>query len=539
VRESGNELPVSWELVDLAELAAPEPRAITDGPFGSNLKTSHYTDSGPRVIRLENVGDGFFIDHETHISGEHFENLRRHEARSGDVVVATLGHDLPRACLIPAWLGKAIVKADCVRIRPDPSLVGASYLASALNSHEIRRQADSFVHGVGRPRLNLKSLRRLGVPLAPLAEQRRIVAALETHFSRLEAAVAALERARANLRRYRASVLKAACEGRLVPTEDEVARREGRDYEPAERLLERILVERRRRWEEAERKKLISKGKEPKGDGWKKRYKEPAPPRTADLPPLPRGWCWATLDLVAELQGGLTKGKKRRSADELCEVPYLRVANVQRGYLDLEEVRSIEATVDEVEKLRLLAGDVLFTEGGDRDKLGRGWIWSDEIADCIHQNHIFRARLYLRELSSKYVSWFGNTSGRDYFFRQGKQTTNLASINLTKLRELPIALPPPAEQLRIVEAVEDHLSIADSALASIDANLRRAERLRQSILKRAFEGKLVPQDPNDEPASVLLARIRAEREAAEDGKTKRGKTKRGNDKRRQREPSAE
>src|SRR4051812_9447832 len=124
------ELPAGWRWVPVAALAADEPRAITDGPFGSNLKSAHYTDAGPRVIRLQNIGQGRFLDAEAHISPEHFETLRTHEAKAGDIVLASLGEELPRACLVPEWLGPAIVKADCPRLRSDPSL-NAEYLVLA------------------------------------------------------------------------------------------------------------------------------------------------------------------------------------------------------------------------------------------------------------------------------------------------------------------------------------------------------------------------------------------------------------------------
>src|SRR4051794_21359658 len=123
------------------------------------------------------------------------------------------------------------------------------------------------------------------------------------------------------------------------------------------------------------------------------------------LPELPRGWAWATLRQIAELKGGITKGQRRANNVLIREVPYLRVANVQRGFLDLAEVKTIEAEEDEIAELRLRAGDVLFNEGGDRDKLGRGWIWRGEIPECIHQNHVFRARLRSPGIQPKLVSW--------------------------------------------------------------------------------------------------------------------------------------
>lgn len=362
--------------------------------------------------------------------------------------------------------------------------------------------------------INLTKLGGLPIPVPPAPEQRRIVAEIEKQLTRLDAAVAALERVRANLKRYRASVLKAACEGRLVPTEAELARVEGRDYEPADRLLARILEERRARWEADQLARMQAAGKVAKDGRWKARYEEPASPDITELPDLPEGWAWSTLRAIAELKGGITKGQKRRPGDVLRTIPYLRVANVQRGFLDLREVKCIEATEEEVDELRLVPGDMLFNEGGDRDKLGRGWVWRSEIPECIHQNHVFRARLYLPDVEAKFVSWYGNSFGRQYFIDEGRQTTNLASINLSKLGALPVALPPVAEQHRIVAEGERRLSVIDELEATTEANLKRAGRLRQAILKRAFEGKLVPQDPNDEPSSVLLERIRAERERA-------------------------
>src|SRR5205085_6907961 len=119
------------------------------------------------------------------------------------------------------------------------------------------------------------------------------------------------------------------------------------------------------------------------------------------------------------------QGPERKPTQNLRPVPYLRVANVQRGFLDLGEVSKIDATEEEVAELRLEEGDVLFNEGGDRDKLGRGWIWRGELPDCIHQNHVFRARIRSGLADPKYLSWYGNSAGQAYFIAEGKQTTNL------------------------------------------------------------------------------------------------------------------
>jgi type I restriction enzyme S subunit len=220
-------------------------------------------------------------------------------------------------------------------------------------------------------------------------------------------------------------------------------------------------------------------------NGRKKKYVEPTPPDTSNLPELPEAWAWARLDAIASLKGGITVDKNRKDATAR-PVPYLRVANVQRGYLDLAELKQIEAPEADIEDLRLENGDILFTEGGDRDKLGRGWIWENQLTECIHQNHVFRGRLCLKAISPRFISWWGNSFGQIYFQREGKQTTNLASINLTKLNAFPVPLPPAAEQHRIVAEVERRLSMADESEAQVDASLRRAEGLRQAILNDAF-----------------------------------------------------
>jgi type I restriction enzyme S subunit len=234
---------------------------------------------------------------------------------------------------------------------------------------------------------------------------------------------------------------------------------------------------------------------------------------------LPPQWAEATLDEIAEIQGGIQKGKKRSSSLPLRDVPYLRVANVQRGYLDLDVVQSIQATEEEISQLRLQVGDVLFNEGGDRDKLGRGWIWTGALSECIHQNHVFRARIIDRILNSKLLSWYGNTLGQQYFFDEGKQTTNLASLNSSKLKALPVLVPPQAEQHRIVEAIESYLTRLDDAMATLERVQRNLERYRASVLKAAVEGRLVPTEAElaraesreYEPASVLLERILVDR----------------------------
>jgi len=201
------ELPEGWEWTCLNDLQADEPRAITDGPFGSNLTSAHYKAEGARVVRLQNIGDGVFRDAEAFISWEHFEALRPHKVLAGDLLVASLGDDPPRACLAPSTLGPAIVKADCIRARLAPS-VDSRWVMYALQTPAIRTWASEKMYGVGRPRLGLKTIRAIPIPLPPLVEQRRIVEILEEHLSRLDSAAAGLGRSQVALPVMRLSYLR-------------------------------------------------------------------------------------------------------------------------------------------------------------------------------------------------------------------------------------------------------------------------------------------------------------------------------------------
>ena len=484
------ELPDGWTTTTLGDLCLRPQYGWTTkaSANGGKAKLLRTTDLSRGQVQWETVP----------YCAEEPKELPKYLLEEGDIVISRAGSVGLSALIGPC--PEAVFASYLIRFRPMDG-VADKYLYQFLQSPEYWSQISQQAAGIALQNINAKKLAAVSLPLAPLAEQHCIVAEIEKQFTRLDASVDALKRVQANLKRYRASVLKAACEGKLVPTEAELACADGRDFEPADQLLERVLSERRAQWDAQEKRR----GK----------YVEPISPAISDLPGLPTGWTWATLAQISNLKGGVTKGRRYRAGESLTEVPYLRVANVQRGYLDLSEIKTTKVTQEVADQLALVPGDILFTEGGDRDKLGRGWVWNGEVEGCIHQNHVFRSRLLLSEMHPEFVSWWGNSFGQTFFSQSGKQTTNLASINLSVLSGFPVPLPPLAEQRRIVAEVERRISVIQQAEATVEANLTRAEWLRQSILKQAFSGKLVPQDPDDEPASVLLERIRAEREAVE------------------------
>jgi type I restriction enzyme S subunit len=203
-----------------------------------------------------------------------------------------------------------------------------------------------------------------------------------------------------------------------------------------------------------------------------------------------RGWAVTALGDVGEIVSGVTLGRVPTSVNTR-EVPYLRVANVKDGFLDLTEVYRIRVTETEFARWRLEPGDLLLTEGGDRDKLGRGTIWKGEIPDCVHQNHIFRVRFDRARVLPEFASaQVGSAYGKAYFLAHAKQTTGIATINQKVLRAFPLRLPALGDQLRIVERLAAATSAASEAVAPSEAELSATQSLPASLLRRAFSGQV-------------------------------------------------
>jgi type I restriction enzyme S subunit len=343
-------------------------------------------------------------------------------------------------------------------------------------------------------------------PIPPLPEQHRIVEKIEELFSDLDAGVSALQRAKANLKRYRASVLKSAVEGRLT----EEWRKEHPQSEDGQMLLDRILRERREKWEKGQLAQFKKKGKEPPKN-WQSKYEEPSAPDTSELPELPEGWVWARVDQVGKVQLGRQRAPQHHTGTHMR--PYLRVANVFEDRIDLSDVMEMNFTPDEFPVYELHPGDILLNEGQSMELVGRPAMYRGELPGVCFTNSLVRFQAYdcLDRNYALFAFLAFLKTGR--FQKIASITVNIAHLGAGRFAELPFPLPPLAEQQQIVALVEERLSQIDSAEKTIDAELIRSKRLRQSILKRAFEGKLVPQDPKDEPASILLERIKASKEA--------------------------
>lgn len=495
----------SLKNVPLTDLVVSPKNDIVDGPFGSRLKATEYVDEGVPIVRLQNIDRNRFIDKNIKfVTAQKAKEISRHHFVAGDILISKLGDPLGEACIAPPHLQYGILVADVVRVRPNTAKVSTDFLTYALNSEPVAAQFKAETKGTTRPRVNLKKVRDLAIPFVDsIREQRRIVAEIEKQFTRLEAGVAALRRVQANLKRYRAAVLKAACEGQLVPTEAELRNAELRrqkdenkrakpadstssfiphtsSFESGEALLQRILAERRKNW--------TGRGK----------YKEPAAPDTANLPPLPEGWTWARLEQLGFTFGGLTKNPKRAKLTK--QLPYLRVANVYANELRLDEMEQIGVEDSELNKLLVRKGDLLIVEGnGSKDQIGRAAIWDGSIERCVHQNHVIKVRPIEVTLGKWILNWMLSPGGRHFVELVASSTSGLYTLSVNKVGDLPVALPPLAEQTRIVAEVERRLSVVEELESVVSANLQRATRLRQSILQKAFTGELVP--PNQRSAS--------------------------------------
>jgi len=435
------------------------------------------------------------------------EETARFELHASDLVICE-GGEPGRAAVWKGQTENAKIQKALHRVRFRSDEYDPSFAMYFIYYGTITNRFAQFYTGTTIKHLTGAALSQVEFPIPSVNEQRRIVAKIEELFSNLDAGVAALKRAKANLKRYRAAVLKAAVEGKL--TEDWRAKHPA--TEPASKLLERILTERRQKWEADQLAKFAAAEKEPPKN-WREKYVEPTPHDTAGMPELPDGWCWANVDQTSEVQGGIQKQPKRAPGDN--SFPFLRVANVHRNRLELDEIHRIELFGEELERLRLQPDDLLVVEGnGSKTEIGRSAIWRGEIENCVHQNHIIRVRFLAG--SSRYLNAYWNSpSGNGRVMEQAASTSGLYTLSVTKVCALPLPLAPLTEQHEIVEEVERRLSVIAAAETQVAHDLLRADRLRQSILKQAFEGKLVPQDPKDEPASVLLERLRASRAAHE------------------------
>jgi type I restriction enzyme, S subunit len=425
-------LPSTWASARIADLVKTVDQS---GPEG---RTFTYVDisSIDRSIKV--------VAAPQTLSAGEAPSRARQRLRAGDVLVSMTRPNLNAVALVGDGLDRSIGSTGFCVLRPVE--VEPRWLFYAVQRADFINAMVGVVQGALYPAVRPKDILTHEIPLPPVAEQRRIVAAIEEHLSRLDAAVAGLKRVQAHIASYRRSVLKSAVLGTLI----------GRDATE---------------------------------------------------------WQWRRFGELGQLQAGIQKQPSR--APRKNKYPFLRVANVGRGVLDLNEVHEIELFGAEIDRLRLEKGDLLIVEGnGSPSHIGRLAIWDGSITNCVHQNHLIRHRPSDEVLPEWIALYWNSPTGAEQVAAVASSTSGLYTLSVGKISRLPIPLPPLAIQRKIVGEVDRVLSDCANVEHTVETSLRAAVAMKRCLLGRAFAGELVPQDPNDEPASVLLDRIRVERTKA-------------------------
>jgi type I restriction enzyme S subunit len=393
------------------------------------------------------------------------------------------------------------------------------YAAYFLKAKAQKVLDDCSKDGTTVSSIDFDRLSDFEMPVAPTAEQKRIVLKIDELFSEIEEGERALERVQKLVERYRQSVLKAAVTGEL--TRDWRERHNG-DLESGEALRSRILKARRAAWEMAELNKMKANGATPANDQWRQKYLEPSEPVIDYLGKVPNEWQRVRVDAVGEVQ----LGRQRSPAHHVGEFmrPYLRVANVFEERIDISDVMSMNFTPDEFLTYALRSGDILLNEGQSKELVGRPAIYRDEMPGVCFTNTLVRFRATEVVLPEFALIVFLHYMKSGYFQKIARITTNIAHLGAGRFAGMSFPVPSSDEQREIVDRLERQSSVYDRFMDDILEQDRQVASLRQSVLKAAFSGSLVLQDHGDEPANVLLQRIAAEHSEAAT-RTRRGRKK--------------
>lgn len=420
---------------------------ITDILNGFAFKSQHYSSAGIRIIRITNVQDGFIQDKKpVYYPLVSQKEITPFMLKDGDFLMSLTGN-VGRVAIIDASFLPAALnqRVACLRIKSEDSVRKEYIFYFCLQKQFV---SDCIKSAKGSAQLNMSTewLKEYPIPLPPLAEQQRIVDRIESLFAKLDEAKEKAQAVVDSFETRKAAILHKAFTGELT-----------------------------------------AKWREEHGVGME-------------------SWEKHLLSTVSSLQTGLMKGKKYTG--KTVELPYLRVANVQDGFLRLDEIKKIDVEENAISRYSLAVGDVLFTEGGDFDKLGRGTVWEGQIKNCLHQNHIFVVRPNPEVLNPYFLSYqAGSRYGKAYFLSCSKQTTNLASINSTQLKNFPVLIPSMMEQEVIIRLLDSSLEKEQQTKNIAESVLDQIDLMKKSILARAFRGELGTNDPSEESAVELLKQL--------------------------------
>lgn len=499
--------PEGWEearLDDVAQLV----RGIT---FPTTAKGHEPREGAVACLRTANVqaevewGDLWYVPRDYVKHDEQY-------VQSGDVLISTANsYELVgKVAQVKAPHQEASLGAFISLLRAEAG-VCSTYFYYLMSSDSIQRA----IREMASTTTNLSNvsggkLKELQLLIAPSAEQTRIVEKLEELLSDLDAGVAELKAAQRKLAQYRQSLLKAAVEGALTADWRAARAQAGEPQETGAELLQRIVTERRARWEASQLARFAEQGKNPP-KGWQAKYKEPLALDTADLPALPDGWAWASVDQLTDFVTSGSRGWAAYYAES--GATFIRSQNINKDWLDLSDIAFVSPPANaEGARTRVQQGDLLLTITGAN--VGKcAWV-STALDEAYVSQHVALIRLVETALG-KYLHLFltckGGGRGQldEEAYGAGKP-----GLNLQQVLAVTIPIPNPSELRQILVAVASTMDAATDQVGAVETALKQSAAQRKNILKAAFAGQLVPQDPNDEPASVLLELILAERAAS-------------------------
>jgi len=488
IKDKKSSLPTGWAWAPIIELGGkPQYGWTTKAQNEGNLKFLRTTDISSGEVNWDTVP--FCKDEPA--------DVEKYLVAKNDIVVSRAG-SVGKSFIIQKPL-RAVFASYMVRIRPKTN---PNYLYHFMQSLNYWVQIWDKSTGIAIPNVNGTKLGQIELPVPPLAEQERIVDRIDELFSSIEAGERAIAQARTGVARYRKAILKAAVTGELTAD----WRNENPAKESAKDLLARILTARYEAWEKSELAKLDAKGKarpetEKQWEKFRARYKAPVEPDIEGLPDLPDGWLWVTLPQLGEFGRGKSKHRPRGHPSLYGgEYPFLQTGRIRNSN---GRIRAFDKTYNEkgLAQSRLWPkGTVCITIAANIAETGIldfDACFPDSVVGLIPHP----------DLGPEYPEFFLRTA-RDNLDRYAPGSAQ-KNINLGILEKVSVPFPSKAEQAEIVNRVEQALSKADAVDATLDAQSRAAKALKQAVLKTAFEGKLVSQNPKDEPASELLKRIKA------------------------------
>ena len=479
-KEQAN-FPAKWERVLLGDISS-------DISYGFTASSTEKP-VGPRMLRITDIQDNAVNWKTVPYCKIDDKEVDKYLLSANDIVFARTGATVGKSFLIPNNVSNSVYASYLIRVRLQEG-IDPKYISYFFLSGDYWNQIRENQAGIGQPNVNGSKLKKLEVPLAPPEQQKRIVAKIEELFSHIDAGIEALKKAKQLLKQYRQSVLKAAVTGELTKEWREENKAK---LEPASQLLERILKERRQKWEEQQLKQFKAKGKMPKGDKWKDKYKAPEIIVPEYLPNIPEGWCWLNVECLATFsESALSSGpfgSNLGTKDYVEEgVPVLRGQNIQKGRIVLDNFVFVsEEKAESIKRSIAKPGDVVIIAVGSS---GRPAVIPEQLKESVLSQNCNKVTCDTDIVNPEYLSIFlQSIDGQDQI--SGKTTDTVRRFfSLTNFKQIAVPIPGINEQKEALKLIEEKIGAADRLEGDIDSELKKINANKQSILATAFSGSL-------------------------------------------------